>query len=433
MNATVDDARIVALVAAVEKAYASGSKEAAAKALEVARAAAPRHPQVLHALAVHALNGGDAARARALLEAATAIDPTRPAYWQNMALACNLLGDSDAELEALDKTIALEPYSFLAVLQKGALLERRGQARKAATVYHGAIAMAPPEARLSPQVRGAVEHARRFVQADKVALESFLQTHLSAAAARHSGARLERFERCLDVLLGRRRIYVQQPTFMNFPFLPAIQFYDRPDFGWLDAIEAATPDIRNELLRVMAEEQDEFVPYVANPAGVPLNQWQELNHSLRWSVFYLWHNGVPREAHLARCPVTAAALAAAPLLDVPGRAPTAFFSLLRPKTRIPPHTGVSNTRLTVHLPLVVPEGCRFRVGSETREWREGHAWVFDDTIEHEAWNDSDHARAIMIFDCWNPYLTEAEKDMVRAVMQGIGEFYQADSPLAASL
>jgi aspartate beta-hydroxylase len=89
--------------------------------------------------------------------------------------------------------------------------------------------------------------------------------------------------------------------------------------------------------------------------------------------------------------------------------------VLQPRTTIPPHTGSTNARITVHLPLVVPPGCRFRVGGETREWREGEAWAFDDTIEHEAWNDSDSPRAILILDVWNPLLSEAERAVVRAI------------------
>jgi aspartyl/asparaginyl beta-hydroxylase (cupin superfamily) len=100
---------------------------------------------------------------------------------------------------------------------------------------------------------------------------------------------------------------------------------------------------------------------------------------------------------------------------MPGKAPTVMFSVLQPRTAIPPHTGSTNARVTVHLPLVVPPGCRFRVGGETREWREGEAWAFDDTIEHEAWNDSDSPRAILILDVWNPLLSEAERAVVRAI------------------
>jgi len=65
--------------------------------------------------------------------------------------------------------------------------------------------------------------------------------------------------------------------------------------------------------------------------------------------------------------------------------------------------------------LVVPAGCGFRVGAETRAWEEGRAWAFDDTIEHEAWNDSGSPRAILIIDAWNPLLTEAERTAIRAI------------------
>jgi aspartate beta-hydroxylase len=211
---------------------------------------------------------------------------------------------------------------------------------------------------------------------------------------------------------------------MHFPHLPAIEFYPRADFPWLDAFEAATADMRNELIAVLADgtARAGVVPYVEYPDGVPLDQWRELNRSPQWGAYYLMKNGLRLNEHLARCPKTAALLAAAPLADVPGQAPTAFFSLLSPKTRIPPHTGVTNTRLVVHVPLIVPPGCGFRVGAETRSWELNRAWVFDDTIEHEAWNDSDATRAILIVDTWNPFLTATERALVRAATAAYSEY-----------
>ncbi|MCR5870830.1 aspartyl/asparaginyl beta-hydroxylase domain-containing protein [Sphingomonas sp. J344] len=126
----------------------------------------------------------------------------------------------------------------------------------------------------------------------------------------------------------------------------------------------------------------------------------------------LWEYGAPNQPVLDRCPRTAAVLAALPGARIPGRAPSAFFSLLKPRTRIPPHTGVTNTRAIVHLPLIVPPECGFRVGGETRSWVEGEAFAFDDTIEHEAWNDSDELRAVLIFDVWNPHLTSDEQSVI---------------------
>jgi aspartyl/asparaginyl beta-hydroxylase (cupin superfamily) len=99
-----------------------------------------------------------------------------------------------------------------------------------------------------------------------------------------------------------------------------------------------------------------------------------------------------------------------------------MFSLLKPRTRIPAHNGVTNVRLVTHLPLIVPEGCGFRVGNQTREWVPGKAWVFDDTIEHEAWNDSEQLRVVLIFDVWHPHLTPAERALVTRLSAALGRF-----------
>jgi len=127
---------------------------------------------------------------------------------------------------------------------------------------------------------------------------------------------------------------------------------------------------------------------------------------------------------VAGCPATTEVLNAAwPRCDLLGTAPTAVFSILDSRTRIPPHVGVNNARLICHLPLIVPPDCGFRVGAETRQWEPGKAFVFDDTIEHEAWNDADALRVILIFDIWNPYLTEAEREMITTMMAARNEFF----------
>jgi aspartyl/asparaginyl beta-hydroxylase (cupin superfamily) len=104
-----------------------------------------------------------------------------------------------------------------------------------------------------------------------------------------------------------------------------------------------------------------------------------------------------------------------------------MFSSLEARTTIPPHTGETNTRLIVHLPLIVPSDCWFRVGNETREWRYGKAFVFDDTIEHEARNGSDELRVVLIFDVWNPFLSVAERALVGGLVNAVRDFYQTES------
>ncbi len=97
-----------------------------------------------------------------------------------------------------------------------------------------------------------------------------------------------------------------------------------------------------------------------------------------------------------------------------------MFSLLAPHTVIPPHVGVNNTRLVCHLPLVVPQGCWFRVGAETRFWERGQAFIFDDTIEHEAVNPTDQLRVVFIFDVWHPDLAPVERQAITALIESDG-------------
>jgi aspartyl/asparaginyl beta-hydroxylase (cupin superfamily) len=268
-----------------------------------------------------------------------------------------------------------------------------------------------------------VPPVREVVAANDRSIEAFLAARLEGLRTRHADVSLARFDKCLATLLRKQQIYRQQPTFMYFPHLPVIEFHDRDHFPWLQSIEAATDDIRAELLQVLAEDAAALQPYISLPETSPLKQFRELNNSRRWSVYYLWREGTAVAENLARCPRTAEALKAWPQCDVQGYSPSAVFSILDAKTRIPPHTGVSNTRLIVHLPLIVPPACGFRVGAERREWHPGKAFVFDDTIEHEAWNDGDDPRAVMIFDIWSPFVNEAEREMVRAATIAVGEYY----------
>jgi aspartate beta-hydroxylase len=272
-------------------------------------------------------------------------------------------------------------------------------------------------------VAAHVAHARERITRNANQLAALLEQRLGPLrGAAHSPAALLRAERALARVLGRKAIYAPRPTLMYFPFLKDYEFHPREDFPWLEDLEAAAPAIREEVLAVLAADRDGLTPYIAYPAGLPLDQWRELNHSRRWSAYFFWKDGQREEEHCRRCPATAAALARAPQVDIPGRGPTAFFSILDAHTHIPPHTGSTNARLTVHLPLILPGACRFRVGGETREWRAGEAWVFDDTIEHEAWNDADAPRAILIFDVWNPQLTPLERDLVREAFVVFAEY-----------
>ena len=358
---------------------------------------------------------GDANSAFELLAQVAATRPGDTEVALHQALALRVMGRLSDALRMLDEVLAREPYFFLALLSKGAVLELMGRPRRAAGAYRDALRIAPttnvPQALVSQ-----IDHARRVVAADASALAAHLRDAVSAARAEHRGASLARFDESLAILAGTARVHESRPVQLHVPRLPAIPFFDRELFPWLPRLEAATDSVRREAAALLDAGLPGFSPYVAYRPGTPVNQWAELNHSMRWSSLWLWRDGVRQDAAIARCPETAALLAELPLADQPGFAPTALFSALAPRTRIPPHHGSTNARLLVHLPLILPGPAGFRVGNEVRSWRIAEAWVFDDTIEHEAWNDADAPRLIMIFDIWNPLLSAAERTLITQML-----------------
>jgi tetratricopeptide (TPR) repeat protein len=420
-----EENRLRALVQQSDRAYSSRDLDRAAQLLTEAQKIAPQHPMVLNSAAMHALDAGHGREAVELLQRAVARDDRNPAIWVNLAAAYRLLQRPDDEGQAIERALALEPRHLVALLHKASLTRRTQGARAAAQIYANALKTIPAGASLPESLRAGITEAMEAVRTNAAELESHIERRLENV---HPGQpRPSRVDHAIGALLGKRRIYHPQPTDLHVPMLPALEFFPREDFPWLDALEAATPVIREEFERVFAEDQDSLQPYISYPDGVPLDQWRELNRSRKWSAYFLWRDGKPVESNIARCPRTAALLAAAPMHDVRGHAPTAFFSILDAGAHIPPHTGVTNSRVIVHVPLVLPGACRFRVGSQTREWRMNEAWVFDDTIEHEAWNQSAYPRAVLIFDIWNPFLADAERDVVREAIPAIAEYYGVPS------
>lgn len=366
--------------------------------------------------AVSALRRGDAASAMAMLQKAEAQYPDHPSIKLNIAMVRRTQGDFPGAMQALDAVLAMDPYSFVALFSKGAVLEQMGRERQAAEIYRNALRIAPPQDQTPPALQEPIQRARILVAGQAEAMRDHLRSRLGPLLEAHGDQNLARFNESLEILAGTQRVFHAEPIQMTVPRLPAIPFFDREHFPWLPTLEAATETIRDELLALLDEGMPGFAPYIQYAPGTPENQFAELNHNSRWSSLWLWKDGLPQQEPMARCPETTAVLAELPLCDQPGFAPTALFSALAPHTRIPPHTGSTNSRLLVHLPLVLPGPAGFRVGNEVREWRLGEAWAFDDTIEHEAWNDADETRVILIFDVWNPLLSESERALLSALL-----------------
>ncbi|MCS6987379.1 MAG: aspartyl/asparaginyl beta-hydroxylase domain-containing protein [Sphingomonadaceae bacterium] len=402
-----------ALRRAAELERTGQGAEAARQRAEAARLA-PGHPAVENALGLAAQRAGDFAVAARHFQRAAQADPTARALWINLAAACRGAGDVAGEEAALERALALDQTDLLANVRLAELHERTGDLARATHRWSAVLQLAASLADTPPGLEPVLTHARAFVTARMEEFGRAVETALDPLRRDLAPQARRRFDACLDAVLGRRRIFPNVCSGVHFPFLPADEFFDRAHFPWLAELEAATPRIRAELEALLAEGAPGLEPYVAMAPGTPPNKWSALDHRLDWGAFFLWKLGERRSEACARCPETARVVESLPLADMPGRAPTVFFSLLEPGTRLPAHTGVSNVRAIVHLPLIVPEGCGLRVGGETRAWREGEALVFDDTIEHEAWNLGPSLRAVLILDTWNPHLTEIERDLLRA-------------------
>jgi len=369
------------------------------------------------------LQRGDRKGALALLLDAERAWPKDKALKMQRAMVCRAMGDLAGSLDAIDEALEIDPYDYVARLSRGALIEKMDGERAAAVAYRNALALAPADSELPQALRAPTERARQLVAQNMAQLEAHLLARTRAIDAELSDAARRRFDESVGILAGRTKVYNQEPLLLHYPRLPAIPFYDRSYFPWFEELEAATPMIREELDGALNAAKDRFAPYIAYPKGAPVNQWGELNHSQKWSSLFLWKDGARQDEACKLCPRTTALLDRLPMSDLPGYAPTAMFSALDAHTQIPPHTGSTNVRLLCHLPLILPGPARFRVGNETREWKMGEAWVFDDTIEHEAWNDADQLRVILIFDIWNPLLDLGERDLIRALLGARREFF----------
>jgi len=376
----------------------------------------------LNQTAMRAMAAGDLKGAQSILSQAVALDDTSVSLWLNLAIVRRQLNDVEGTFQALRGALLRDSRCFPALLMQASLYDKQGQTLQAAAAYGIALAQAPADRHLDAPTRQAVERARAVHGKYIAELDIFIRERAADSVDQCAPVERRRIDTFIDTALRKRKRYQQEPSDYFYPGLPAIEFYEREEFSWLPEFEASTEAMQRELATILAQDEQGFAPYIQYRDDMPLEQWRELNKSPRWSAFHFYHLAKPIEERCRRAPRTMAALSKLPQAHVDQRSPTAMFSVLKPRTRIPAHTGVANFRLVVHLPLVLPPQCGFRVGSQTREWRLGEGWVFDDTLEHEAWNESDQTRIIFICDIWSPRLSLEERQAIRAVIGATDAF-----------
>lgn len=373
--------------------------------------------QKLASAGMAALARGDGVSARQAFEGAIRMGWPGAPVWLALAAACRLTGDVQARRAALERAIEIAPSHPRALLLSGAFHEEQGSKMTARGFYAAglrALGQRPPP----PEIAEDVSRAQAFLAANPDPAEQRIRAALADIELGPS-AEDRLFAQSIDLLLGNVLPCYQRPTRYYYPGLPQRQFYETHEFTWTEQIEASAEQIGAELAGLLADRQT-FAPYVENTGREAGIKAHKLRGNPDWGAYYLVKQGQPVQEHVDRCPATFAALAALGELARPAPAHSILFSRLAPGAAIPPHHGQYNTRLICHLPLIVPPQCGFRVGNEVREWQPGRLLIFDDTIEHEAWNLSDRERIILIFEIWRPELSDRQRSLISRLIATLG-------------
>jgi len=187
-------------------------------------------------------------------------------------------------------------------------------------------------------------------------------------------------------------------------------FFPLERFPWVKHVEDNWTVIREELERVLED-------HAALPNFQEISKDQVgITDDDRWKTFFLYGYGFKAKLTTEMCPGTAALME-----QIPGMK-TAMFSILSPRKHILDHRGPYKGVLRYHLGLIVPreaEACRIRVGDDVRHWEEGKSLIFDDTFNHEVWNDTDETRVVLFVDVLRP-LPAPESKINKLIVKAIG-------------
>jgi aspartate beta-hydroxylase len=420
------------LLAAMQQGLAARNFSEAERLAEIVVVRDPAQEDVVGFLVGLALARADHFRALNVARGGVRARPDSARLQFQFGLALVATGEHEAALQAFRRARENDPTLLVAPLWQADCEHALGRDDDALRSQLQALSLAERSglltriAGLLPPVRERIERAINDVQhARRASIEPALASLREAFGA----ASIVRIDRALARLYGEPAPEpahpLQQPSLLFVPDLPDQAWFEREQFPFLVTLEAATDTIREELLGVLADE-DGLVPYVDMPDSAPAAaMWGDLNRLPAWSGYHLYRHGERVDAHCARCPKTMALLESLPLMRIAEHSPEILFSVLKPRTHIPPHTGVINGRLTVHLPLIVPENCgALRAGDEQRPWRVGECLIFDDSFVHEAWNDSDQTRVVLILDAWNPYLSQPECKALSTAIADLGAFHR---------
>ncbi|MCZ6559471.1 MAG: aspartyl/asparaginyl beta-hydroxylase domain-containing protein [Gammaproteobacteria bacterium] len=426
--------------ATAEKELREGKHQQAEQRLQELAAMQPPFAPACFQLAMLMFRRGDINASLDLLSVAAETEPDVAAYRFRMAFVQQKLGMNEEAAANFTHSARLDPENVLAMLKAGMLFTAAGQMEKGAELIQRAVLTEPAldqaetNQEMTPAARHEIGAALRTLNQH---YKQMNQQILDELAGKYPAKERDRFERAMRILYREEKAEynhpLQRPEFILIPGMQALPWFEREDFDWIPRVEAAYDDIRGEL-DVLLEEEAEFSPYiVANEEGTDHSKtragtdFSSLVGSPMWTSFHMTKAGEISKNY-ARCPKTMEVMESLPYPEAEAYMPEIFFSRLQPGGHIIPHYGQMNFRLTVHLGLIIPDGCGIRAGEETRHWEAGKVLAFDDSFEHEAWNRGESERIVLIFEAWHPDIRQAEIDGLQMFFRKRAEWLRRCQP-----
>ncbi|MFT7472656.1 MAG: aspartate beta-hydroxylase [Kiritimatiellia bacterium] len=319
------------------------------------------------------------------------------------------------------RALVLEKSNPTPYLYLGFVLNKMGDSRAAVSVYSLACDLSPKvlNAWRNPEVSKDIQ--LRSHNANELLRDHFTQLHKSTLAEYQRLYPMADIQRIYDAIWCAThdqefqfKNVQQRPHLFYVPDLEASPVFDSSLYPWCHAIEAAFEEIREEYYQLAMNPGIVGEPYIDANASALGESWKPLIGSKNWTSHQLYKNDHADRILIEQLPTTCALLEQVPLLKTHGQPREVLFSVLLGKQQIPPHYGLANTDMTVHLPLIASSKAGMNVAGQEYLWQEGKAFLFDDSFLHESWNNSSEPRVNLLFGAWHPDLSAHEQNAVAA-------------------